>query len=236
MPTAKARTLSILLVSLALVGAGCVGQDDAPVAAAATDAEIQNDPDTSQDAPPSSAGSSQEPTPEAQPETNGATGTTEDAADETATDAAPAPLRAVPFTWDGSTRARACLPSGQNSCMGPGVPVDADDLKATGLAGRAAAVINVTWEAQTPLGEELEASLWAAETCGDGCWQSVGDIGATARGTSPLTLTLDEVTLPAGATLVITVSHVRLPTPDPTYAVVGPGQAFHVEGTLYTAA
>lgn len=140
---------------------------------------------------------------------------------------APPPLA---FSEEGSLalQALACPPVG---CIGPGVGGQ-ERLWETDVAGDLAAVeLTMTWEASSPLMEELALGIF---TCGEVC-ESDADIIASeyAFGTSPLVLSLAGFPVGPGETLYVFASPPgRTPL---VYSAVTTPQAFLIEGAFTLA-
>lgn len=151
----------------------------------------------------------------------------EDAPQAASPSPAPAPVnRSV--DWEGTLATTVCAPNGPDGCSGyttGGERFHELDLD----GGFEAASLTLTWDARTPLVEELSISVTNVSSCGDGCRLLLHV--ATAEGPSPLTLDVDDLGLPANATVALTVDVPRQ-TPSPVYAIVSHPQPFHVRGTV----
>lgn len=134
--------------------------------------------------------------------------------------------------WIGNLANSACVPSGEHSCRGVTVS-DADDVRETHIDADVAEVdLTMTWNAHTPVTEELELSLVSGEEkrCGDGTCSSFYHL-ETVTGTSPLTIQADDLDIRDGHTLWIVVDSPQ-ELPDPLYSDLEHEQSFQVEGTI----
>ncbi|MEA3136541.1 MAG: hypothetical protein QOC71_822 [Thermoplasmata archaeon] len=140
----------------------------------------------------------------------------------------------IELAWDGAIDAGACAPSGLNSCMGASVPLASgktDSLFLDSMPASWTGTLNLFWDASSPATSELGLGLTFYESCGSGCYQSVGG-GAYLEGSSPLVLDVDHLEAPSGSEgLWISVRQTRL-TPDPVYGHASIGQDFRVDGLI----
>lgn len=142
----------------------------------------------------------------------------------------PAP---IDISWDGAMELQVCAPSGPNSCMGfsQALAAKGDTLLVEAPPAAWNGSLTLTWTASSPVTETLQLGLTFYKMCGSACWESVGTGGVSVSGTSPLELDVGGTAPAASEGLWIWVREERL-TPDPVYAIVSPGQDFHVEGRL----
>lgn len=216
MRQAAAVTTIIVLVALS----GCLGSGTDPTAPSADGNGTDPDTDATSSGPDPAAGS-----------TNAST---EEGSD-------PDHLGNVTVNWDGSTgvKAMACIPTlyctgahpateNERNVDAPQTSGDRADWNRT-LTG----ALNMTWNAQDTTTEELRISFDWTEPCGSsspipflgGC--TIMHEVASASGSSPVTLELDQVNVPGNRTLRIDVSGQEGIHTD---------QSFHVEGTIAVAA
>ncbi len=143
-------------------------------------------------------------------------------------------LETVPIDWEGNLGTWACAPMGPNACAGTTLgdqdswhPVDPEG------DGRSLALI-LTWQALSPLTEELSLTVAPYTSCGDGCYGTAQPY-ATVTGASPVDLELDDIGL-EGEQLgyVIYVDGPLWVHEDPVLLGASHHQPFHVEGTLTT--
>ena len=201
----------IALVLAALVGAGCLGGETRP--AEMVDGASESADASAQAAPPS-------PTSATATE-NEATG---DAQDD---DIAPVP-KELPFAFEGATGTfvYACA---QGQCAGESV-APSESLWKLPLEGDVDGVdVTLTWDAATPATETLHVAVAWGTACGGDCI-AVTD-GISSEGTSPLTLTADDL---LRQDIEIAYLMVSWPTPQLPGAWLGVDQPFTVEGKVRT--
>jgi hypothetical protein len=207
----------LLVLSLLLPLAGCVGSDPA--------VETSSVPPTA---------SSPAPAPEVPKPKTSATTASPPPDEGTADAAAPPKPVTTPLAWDGSIGTAACAPSGPDACAGLSLTEsDASfDLDVPGVPKKVSATL--TWTPASPLTEKLRASVYLSKSCGDGCTEG-SLLGEAVEGASPLAIGMDLPTAGEGEWISIVVSQPRL-TPSPVYAIARIDQAFHLEGAAESLA
>jgi hypothetical protein len=171
----------------------------------------------------------------ADPAADSATGTDQsgEGADMTTTgqDATPEPL-VFDVAFDGSLGRDVCAPMGPNACVGVGeLSTQSQNdliLEAPGST-RWDYDLTVTWDAATPLMQDLELHVLSMESCGDGCITGSSTDGPAA-GTSPLTGS-GTVTLAENETGLWVWVILPRQTPSPVYARIQTEMDFRLEGT-----
>lgn len=205
------RSLSLILVTLALAAAGCVGKSpDPPVQKAklCSDDPLCDPPLTT---PP--------------PAARNATAPLENVS-------APA-TRTLPVQWSSNFEPGACVFVAVAGLC-PGLPVEAAEGKDLGKArGVASGTLTFTWTEDAPVNHELGFSLATVKSCGQGCTQMHALANATiAHGVSPVKL---EIKAPVNVTdgeLGVFVWKPCEVAQDPVFACAYTNQAFKIEGTL----
>lgn len=136
--------------------------------------------------------------------------------------------------WQGNTGTWACAPAGPNTCAGTGLQ-DRDSWLPIEPEGQGHRIeLTLTWQALSPVTEELAISVAAYTSCGDGCYSSTGAYGE-AVGPSPLGLELDDIPLDGQAVgYIVYVDGGRWLHEDPVLLGGDHHQPFHVQGTLTT--
>jgi hypothetical protein len=208
--------LSVLVGAVAIVTAGCVQSD------------VTADDASSSTITTSGASSRQSSGTQISVDADGANVTV---GNESAEAAPPQKARKEEkLAFEGQTGVGACLPSGINSCSGPGVPGTGNEWYLPKLAGRPVSTeVTMSWMATTPASDHLRLTVGAAYPCGQGgqCLDGLKTVG----GPSPLIVKLDGLTLKEGQSLGFVVSTLSM-TPDPVYTYVDAGQDFMIAGKV----
>lgn len=156
-------------------------------------------------------------------------------ANATAQSAATPEGAAFPFSFEGKTGTWACVPDGPTSCRGLPAGTDSSntfvELEYEGVPTAVDATL--TWSATTPATAQMYAAVFAVRSCGEMCWESDGEMFSTyASGSSPLALSVADVTLGENETLILHVGTVD-PTPQPPVMLFySLEQAFSIEGAV----
>lgn len=145
-------------------------------------------------------------------------------------------LETVPIDWEGNLGTWGCAPMGPNTCGGTSLG-DQDSWHPIEPDGQGRSIeLTLTWDATSPLTEELDLSVAPYTSCGDGCY-ATSQPHATVTGTSPVELEVHDIGLD-GEQLgyVIYVDGTLWLHEDPLLFAASHHQPFHVEGTLTTVA
>jgi hypothetical protein len=140
---------------------------------------------------------------------------------------------AVPVHWEGHLANTACVETIAGECEGVRAGT-VDERQEIPVQGNLTdGDLTMTWDAQTPDTRELAITLEtrSREDCGDGCFSWTYGIHARAEGTSPVTLTVDEIDLEEDATMELVVE----PAPggsDTSTVHAHTSQDFEVHGQL----
>lgn len=145
-------------------------------------------------------------------------------------------LKPFPFSFEGTTGTYVCPPTGPGSvsCV-VGLQDSENTFQEAEYEGiPASAEIILTWEPVSPAHEEMFVSLFAVRSCGDGCFESDGDMfWESVTGASPLVLSASSIELGEGEVLYLAVGAIE-PNPSqyPVYFAYSVDQPFEVEGVL----
>lgn len=137
----------------------------------------------------------------------------------------------VPLAWDGSMSLHATLCEWENAgtcvMVPPGAELDNSHMPM--LPGPpSAGTLTLTWEASSPLTEELVLVVMAMLETDEGMEHA---FAFSAAGTSPVEVAFSDADVPPEAMVHLWVgppSHL----PDPLWGAATTEQAFHVEGTF----
>lgn len=137
-------------------------------------------------------------------------------------------VETVPFDYEGGLDPRACVSLAYQVCVGVGPPVFTagafhlveEDRRPVSFA------FEVTWEAATPLTQELMVWAGPVTPCGNHCWQF--EEPAMASGPSPLRIAVEDA---GGAEGPLGI-HVGVPSqlPPPLHGWARTDQTFTVTG------
>lgn len=143
----------------------------------------------------------------------------------------PLPPRIVPVQYEGTVGASVCLPSGPNACEGTGVPFDGQENNPYALEEPVvvrAVDLTLTWDSLTPSTERLSLIIGQSE---GNAFLGV----ASVTGSSPLSLTLDDVEWGDEPRQVGFYVHVPSSSPPPVVLIASLPQDFSVTGELTLA-
>lgn len=208
---------SVIVIAVALLFAGCIGQEE-PIEESAADAPAPSSPSPTRPASPTA--------------TSPAAEETKDTPGEDEAEEEPPVTVTVSYATEGQVGASWCAPMGPNACMrvGPSLGEDHSWLKMEQAGTLTHATLTLAWEATSPTTEQLRFTLLRAKSCGEGCTEGEA-VGDPVVGASPLILDLDVPAPAEGEWFDLTVRPVRM-TPDPVYMWANLDQPFQVEGTL----
>lgn len=150
-----------------------------------------------------------------------------------ASEGLPAPVEpvVVPLAWDGSMATHATLCEWQNvgECVTVPPGTELDNTLMPPLPGPpVAGTLTLTWDATSPLTEELVLVVMAMVETEDGMEHP---LFVASQNTSPIELSFADAVVPPEAMVHLWVGVPSL-LPDPFWAAATTEQPFHLEGTF----